>query len=80
MQPSDILKCPLSTLQEKNIWVDMVAFLKIKGIILCPSPILVSPCDSKSVCEFNSHFEDLETGCGLPSTGQKVRLLIGTAC
>ena len=23
---------------------------------------------------------DPETGCGLPSTGQKVRLLIGTAC
>ena len=23
---------------------------------------------------------DPETGCGLPSTGQKARLLIGTAC
>ena len=23
---------------------------------------------------------DPETGCGLPSTGQKVRLLIGTDC
>ena len=31
-------------------------------------------------CHLITNTMDPETGCGLPSTGQKVRLLIGTAC
>ena len=30
--------------------------------------------------KFSANLMDTETGCGLPSTGEKARLLIGGAC